>query len=108
MADTKQGRDKQAHDETKRQQEREIRDAQARADETEPPQAGEPEGCYRRNCEEPAAFVVVERYQEETGHGLVEARAELCADHAAEERPANLDAADADYIFRVEPLATGE
>lgn len=105
MADTKQGRDKQAHDEANRQQERELRDAESRADETEPPRAGDPEGCYRRNCGEPATFVVVERYQEETGHGLVEARAELCADHAAEERPANIDAADADYMFSVTPLA---
>ena len=105
MADTKQGRDKQAHDEANRQQERELRDAESRADETEPPRAGDPEGCYRRNCGETATFVVVERYQEETGHGLVEARAELCADHAAEERPANLDAADADYMFSVTPLA---
>lgn len=105
MADTKRGRDKQAHDEANRQQEREIQDAQTRADETEPPHPDEPEGCYRRNCEEPAAFVVVERYQEETGHGLVEARAELCTDHAAEERPANLDAADSDYAFYVSPLA---
>ena len=101
MADTKQGRDKQAHDKANRQQERELRDA----DETEPPRASDPEGCYRRNCEEPATFVVVERYQEETGHGLVEAWAELCTDHAAEERPANLDAADADYMFSVTPLA---
>jgi hypothetical protein len=107
MADTKQGRDKKAHDEAKRQRQREIREAQARADEGDP-LAAERVGCYRRNCDEPAAFVVVERYQEETGHGAVEARAELCAAHTAEEGPANLDQSYPDYVFRIEPLATSE
>ena len=47
---------------------------------------------------------MVERYQEEGGHGAVEARVELCATHTAEERPVNLDAVYDDYVFRVEPL----
>ena len=32
-----------------------------------------PRQCHRRGCNEPATFVVLERYQEETGHGAVEA-----------------------------------
>ena len=74
-------------------------------DDTEPLSADDTEGCHRRNCEAPATFVAVERYQEETGHGAVEARAELCEEHAAEESPANLDGAYADYVFRVEPIS---
>ena len=65
-------------------------------------------GCHRRNCDEPATFVAIERYQEETGHGAVEARAELCADHASDESPANLDGSYPEYVFRVEPLARSE
>lgn len=60
--------------------------------------------CHRRGCDEPAAFVVLERYQEETGHGAVEAEAVLCREHTAEESPANLDGVYADYVFRVEPI----
>ncbi len=51
-----------------------------------------------------ASFTVVERYQEETGHGAVEATASLCRDHTAAESPANLDGVYAEYLFRVEPL----
>ena len=60
--------------------------------------------CHRRGCDEPAAFVVLERYQEETGHGAVEAEAVLCREHTDEESPANLDGVYADYVFRVEPI----
>ncbi|WP_255170220.1 hypothetical protein [Natrononativus amylolyticus] len=61
--------------------------------------------CHRRDCDEPAAFVVRERYQEETGQGAVEAVATLCRAHTAEEHPTNLDGAYPDYVFRVEPLS---
>ena len=60
--------------------------------------------CHRRGCTERATFVVLERYQEETGHGAVEAEAALCRAHADEESPANLDHSYAEYVFRVEPL----
>ena len=110
MADTKQGRDKQAHDEAKRQRERDLEEARNRGDEAEPEAADSnaPTTCYRRDCTEPAAFVVVERYQEETGHGAVEARVELCATHTTKESPVNLDAGYDDYVFRVEPLLDDE
>lgn len=61
--------------------------------------------CHRRGCDEPATFVVLERYQEETGHGAVEAEAYLCREHTAEERPSNLDRAYAEYAFRIEPIS---
>ncbi|WP_418282812.1 hypothetical protein [Halorubrum sp. DTA98] len=60
--------------------------------------------CHRRGCTERATFVALERYQEETGHGAVEAEAVLCQEHAAEESPTNLDGSYAEYVFRVEPL----
>ncbi|ELZ11508.1 hypothetical protein [Natrialba aegyptia] len=60
--------------------------------------------CHRRGCDEPAAFVVRERYQEETGKGAVEAEAVLCRAHTAEEHPTNLDGVYAEYVFRVDPL----
>ena len=120
MADTKKGREKQARDADDRQRERDATEARDRADESEPPRDDRPDGdetpregdepadsprpCHRRDCTEPAKFVVVERYQEETGHGAVEARAVLCRDHTAEESPVNLDGVYADYLFRVEPL----
>lgn len=63
-----------------------------------------PSTCHRRGCTEQATFVALERYQEETGHGAVEATAVLCQDHAAEESPANLDSSYEEYVFRVEPL----
>lgn len=113
MPDTKEGRENQARDEEDRQRERELSEALERGDEPEPP-AVEEEGddgpvptCHRRNCDEPAAFRVLERYQEETGHGAVEAEAALCRAHAAEESPTNLDGAYADYVFRVDPLPSG-
>ncbi|WP_276301523.1 hypothetical protein [Halorussus lipolyticus] len=118
MADTKDGREKKAKNQERRQQEREIAEARNRADEAEPPgeEADEtqrqnegsdaPRACHRRGCDEPAAFSVLERYQEETGHGAVEAEAFLCRDHTAEESPANLDAAYEDYVFRVEQIRT--
>ncbi|WP_209438349.1 hypothetical protein [Natronococcus sp. JC468] len=62
--------------------------------------------CHRRGCDEPARFRVLERYQEETGKGAVEAEAVLCRRHTREESPANLDGAYEDYVFRVEPLET--
>jgi hypothetical protein len=63
-----------------------------------------PPVCHYRDCDEPASFRVLERYQEETGHGLVTAEALMCRAHADDESPTNLDHADADYVFRVEPL----
>lgn len=60
--------------------------------------------CHRRTCTKKAAFVVLERYQEDTGHGAVEAEASLCQEHAAEESPANLENSYAEYVFRVELL----
>lgn len=60
--------------------------------------------CHRRGCTEKATFLVLERYQEETGHGAVEAEAGLCERHAAEESPTNLDGSYAEYVFRVEPF----
>lgn len=64
--------------------------------------------CHRRSCDERATFVVLERYQEETGQGSVEARVVMCQDHAAEEHPVNLDADDPDYVFHVEPLSAAD
>jgi len=116
MGDTKEGREKQADDENRRQQERDLSEARARADEPEPPDAdaadsetdgpdGEPRTCHRRGCNETATFLAMERYLEETGHGAVESTAVLCREHAAEESPTNLDDAYPDYVFRVEPLS---
>ncbi|WP_144904197.1 hypothetical protein [Halobellus captivus] len=117
MADTKEGREKQAADEERRQRKREIEEALGRAEEAEPSEeepaeitADErdspdaPLTCHRRNCEEPAAFLVLERYQEETGQGAVEATAALCREHTAEESPTNLDGVYDDYVFSVVPL----
>lgn len=120
MADTKRSREEQARDETDRQRERAIEEARDRADEAEPPpveqnedeetrqeaddQQDSPRACHRRGCNEVAAFVVTERYQEDTGHGVVEAEAALCREHTAEESPSNLDGAYADYEFRVQPV----
>lgn len=121
MADTKKGRNKQARDAENRQRERELTEARDRDDEAEPPRddgddadanqleaddsPDAPRECHRRDCAEQAAFVVVERYEEDTGHGAVEATAVLCREHTAEESPANLDGVYADYLFRVEPLS---
>lgn len=121
MADTREGREKQARDAEKRQRQRELEEARERRDEAEPPRDVEevadealrtesdaqdsPRTCHRRNCDEPATFVVLERYQEETGHGPVEVEAYLCRDHTAEESPTNLDNAYDDYVFRVVPIA---
>lgn len=118
MADTKKGREKQARDAENRQRKRELEEARTRGDETEPPRddpevdetereedpPDAPRECHRRGCDERAAFVVLERYQEETGKGAVEAEAVLCRDHTAEESPANLDGVYADYVFRVDPI----
>lgn len=104
MPDTKEGREEQAQQETKRQRRREIDEARERGDEPEPPDE-RPITCHRRGCNEPATFVVIERYQEETGHGAVTAEAYLCRAHTDEESPTNLDGAYDDYVFRVEPLA---
>ncbi|MFC4408623.1 hypothetical protein [Haloarchaeobius iranensis] len=65
-----------------------------------------PSRCHRRGCDEPATFEVLERYQEETGHGPVEATAVLCREHTDDESPSNLDAAYDGYVFRVVPLPT--
>ncbi|WP_136603290.1 hypothetical protein [Salinigranum halophilum] len=116
MADTKRGREEQARNEARRQREREIEQARQRRDEAEPDapsepavedraQATGPRRCHRRDCEEPAAFLVLERYLEDTGHGPVEATAALCREHTAEEGPARLDDVFAGYVFRIEPLS---
>jgi len=128
MADDKRGREKQAKRKDRRQREREIDEERSRGDEAEPTDADEdtaegdeetvegvqreageypdpPSGCHRRGCQKRAAFAVVERYQEETGKGIVEAKAFLCREHTAEEGPSNLDSADGGYVFRIEPLA---
>ena len=117
MADTKKDRDEQACDAEDRQREQELDELHERADEAEPPRDGQdearrerddspdsPRKYHRRGCNEPATFVVLERYQEETGHGAVEAEAFLCTEHTAEERPTNLDEAYADCVFRVESI----
>ncbi|WP_129113609.1 hypothetical protein [Halegenticoccus tardaugens] len=124
MADTKQSRDKKAHDKENRQRERELEEARDRLNETEPPRDHQeepdetqsketnspdpPRTCHRRGCEEPATFVVLERYQEETGHGAVEAEALLCQEHTVEEHPVNLESSYADYVFRIKPLPETE
>lgn len=114
MADDRNARDKKADDAERRQRERELQEARDRADEAEPPLSEQddaeaypdpPRTCHRRGCDEPAAFVVLERYQEETGKGAVEAEAFLCRAHTAEEGPTNLDGVFADYVFRIEPVA---
>jgi len=107
MPDTKSGRDKQAREEERRRIQRDISEARARGDEPEPT-ADPPTECHRRGCNEPVAFVVTERYQEETGAGAVEATAYLCADHAAGESPTNLYDAYEGYVFRVEPVDAGD
>lgn len=61
--------------------------------------------CDRRSCDDRAAFVVLERYQEETGKGAVEAQTVLCREHTDDESPTNLDAAYPEYVFRVEPIS---
>jgi len=103
MPDTKSGRDKQAHNEERRQIERDISEARERGDEEEPPDDG-PTECYRRGCSEPAEFSVTERYQEETGKGAVEATSMLCVDHTVVEGPTNLDNAYDEYVFQIEPV----
>lgn len=80
---------------------------ETRANDENQREAGGPDSlseCHRRGCTEEATFVILERYQEETGHGAVEAEVVLCQDHAAEESPTNLDASYSEYVFRVEPL----
>lgn len=120
MADTKEGREDQADNEQRRQRERDMAEARTRSDEAEPPadegdepdEAGREEDeyldstpeCHRRGCDESATFVVLERYQEDTGHGAVEAEVVLCGEHAAEESPTNLDGVYEDYVFRVDPI----
>jgi len=109
MPDTKEGREEQARDAENRRHEREIREARDRVDEPEPlrdelEEGDSPPECHRRGCPERAAFVVLERYLEETGQGAVEARAFLCREHADEESPANFDGVYSDYVFRVDPL----
>jgi len=113
MPDTKDGREDQARNAENRQRERAVREARERADEPEPAAPADaefldgndgPPDCHRRGCGEPAAFLVLERYLEETGAGPVEARAALCRAHTAEEAPTNLDRAYPDYTFRVDPL----
>lgn len=106
MGDTKSGREKQAHDAENRQRDRELEEELERADERPPSDdANEPRVCHYRGCNELATFRVLERYQEETGHGAVTAEALVCREHADDESPTNLDNAYDEYVFRVEPLA---
>lgn len=111
MPDTKRGRERQARKAAERRQTRDVEEARARADEAEPPldRQGDADEddlrtCHRRGCDNLATFLVLERYQEDTGHGAVEAEAALCRMHTAEEHPTNLDGAYADYVFRVVPI----
>lgn len=117
MPDTKRGREAQARNADTRQRERDIEEALARLDEEEPELEDDalsrretyeeeeiPRECHRRGCDELATFFVVERYQEETGHGAVEAAAALCREHTREESPTNLDGVYADYVFKVTPI----
>jgi hypothetical protein len=103
MPDTKDGREEQARHEVDRQRRRELAEERERSDEAEPSD-DRPITCHRRGCNDPAEFVVTERYQEETGHGAVTAEASLCRAHTDEESPANLDGAYDGYVFRVEPI----
>lgn len=121
MADTKEGREKQAKNEERRQRERELSEARDRADEPDPTAddrtdsdearregdeyPASPRECHRRGCTEPPTFLVCERYQEETGHGAVVSEAALCREHTAEESPTNLDGVYSDYVFRVDPIS---
>lgn len=108
MPDTKKGRNEQAAARERRQQDWEIAEARERGDESEPVDENDeravPSECHRRGCSDPPEFLVLERYQEETGKGAVEATAMLCLDHTREESPVNLERAYADYVFRVEPI----
>jgi hypothetical protein len=110
MGDTREGREEQASNEERRERARDLAETLARSDELEPADLGldesgdEPPPCHRRGCDEPATFVVLERYLEETGQGPVESVAFLCQPHATEESPANLDQAYDDYLFRVDPI----
>lgn len=105
MGDTKEGREEQADQAENRQRDRELEEELERSDEDAPPvDPDEPQVCQYRGCNELATFRVVERYQEETGHGAVTADALVCQSHADEESPTNLDHAYDEYVFRVEPL----
>lgn len=108
MADTKKGRDRQARKRERRRIEREMQEERERLDEPEPEldRSGEEvdvETCHRRNCDRPAVFLVRERYQEETGKGIVEAEAALCTEHTREEGPTNLEVGHPEYMFLIEP-----
>lgn len=110
MPDTKRGREEQAAHEDRRQRELDVARALSAVREPEtgvaepPDDLDWPPECHRRDCHRVATFVVLERYQEETGHGAVEAEALLCPRHTEEESPTNLDRAYEDYVFRVDPL----
>lgn len=60
--------------------------------------------CHRRGCDRMAEFRVIERYEEETGQGPVEAEALLCVEHTAEEHPHNLTNGGPAYLFQVTPI----
>ena len=110
MPDTKRGREQQAAHEDRRQRELEMARAldsvreESLDDEEVAADLDWPPECHRRDCHRVATFRVLERYQEETGHGAVEADALLCPVHAEAEHPTNLDGAYEDYVFRVDPL----
>ena len=105
MPDTEEGREKQAADADRAQRERALQEELERGGEEPPsPDADEPQICHYRDCTDLATFRVVERYEEETGHGLVTAEALVCPAHAEGEHPTNLDGASPEYRFFVEPL----
>lgn len=116
MEDTKRIRDQQAQNAEDQQRDQEGHRTRDRAAETASDggqddltgiqrENGDSRECHRRGCTRSARFVVLERYQEETGHGAVEAEAVLCREHTAEESPTNLDSAYSDYVFHVEPFS---
>lgn len=109
MVDTERGREKRTRNAARHQRERKIQRARHRVDGPEAARErasedGRPKRCHRRDCDEPPAFLVLERYLEDSGHGAVEATAALCREHTAEESPTRLDDVYAGYVFRVEPL----
>jgi hypothetical protein len=106
MADDKQGRVQQAHNEVRRQIERDIEEARNRSDESNPLREEADDDfqpCSRSACSRAAMFTVLERYEEAAGD-VVEETAMLCRQHATEERPMHLERIYDNYVFRVEQL----
>jgi hypothetical protein len=107
MADNKRGRVAQARNAERRRWEREIEEARSRSDEAEPTtdeDAGSFRPCHRSDCDRTAMFYVLERYEDAAGDGFVEETANLCRQHAADERPMHLESVYDSYVFRIEQL----